>query len=237
MFCVIFRNCTTLRRIAKLFTVPYSNTITNRVSELRRILLSDAIILPGCNRLAAHRVNLCLANDIHFVKSEFTIGVWISFNRKLLTYSIEWILDGIGEVGYPVNVRVSDGLDGSGCHRIYQQATPHPEIITKSFLLFGFNITNLTSTDGETIWKNHAPNSPFSIRPISILPENEDNVKFLMDTMINGETTLIEELGLKLRNGDAKITIVRSMFDTSWAKILRVQAASFALQPSRRYMT
>ena len=32
VFGDIFRNCTPLRRIAKIFTVPYSNTITNGAS-------------------------------------------------------------------------------------------------------------------------------------------------------------------------------------------------------------
>ena len=32
VFCVVFGNCTPLRPIAKLFTVPYFNTITNRAS-------------------------------------------------------------------------------------------------------------------------------------------------------------------------------------------------------------
>ena len=71
----------------------------------------------------------------------------------------------------------------------------------------------------ERRFGNTFPNSPISIRPILSLPENEDNVYFLMDTMINEETALVEENGLKLANGLAKVTI-RSMFDSTMGKIL-----------------
>lgn len=121
------------------------------------------------------------------MKDKITIGVGISY-RKMLSFTIDRILEGISEVNYPINVRVSGGLDGSGCHRVYQQVID-PELATKNFFLFGFKILTITSNNGETIWKNQIPNSPFSIRPITLLalPENEENVKFLMNTMINEE--------------------------------------------------
>ena len=67
-----------------------------------------------------------------------------------------------------------------------------------------------------------SPNSPYSTRPVTILaqPENEVNVKFLFDSMIDAETSLIEVSGLSLENGHADLTMIRSHFDTKMAQIL-----------------
>ena len=99
---------------------------------------------------------------------------------------------------------------------------PHPDLTTKNILLFGFKVTHINSADGISIWKNIVQNSPFSFRPIAILalPENEDNVKYLMNSLINEETALIEANGLKLSKGHANVRTVRSMFDTKMAQIL-----------------
>ena len=75
----------------------------------------------------------------------------------------------------------------------------------------------------NTLWKNPGPNSPFSIRPISLLalPENSENVSFLMKTMINQETDVIEANGLDLTNGHhATVNILRSQLDGKMAHIL-----------------
>ena len=89
---------------------------------------------------------------------------------------------------------MSDGLDGSGCHRVYQQASSNPDLSTKNFLLFGFKVNSILNKEYNPLWKDPSPNSPHSTRPITILalPENELNVKFLFDLMINPETSLIE---------------------------------------------
>ena len=41
-----------------------------------------------------------------------------------------------------------------------------------------------------------------------------------MDSLINQDTSTIEESGLSLRNGHAEVKIIRSHFDTKMAKIL-----------------
>ena len=43
---------------------------------------------------------------------------------------------------------------------------------------------------------------------------------FLMDTLINDETSQIENSGLRLLKGDAKVKVTQSHFDTKMAKIL-----------------
>ena len=60
------------------------------------------------------------------------------------------------------------------------------------------------------------------MRPISILAlqENDENVRFLMDRIINSETSDIEATGLELTLGNAKVEIVRTQFDSKMAKLL-----------------
>ena len=115
---------------------------------------------------------------------------------------------------------MSDGLDGSGCHRIYQQVGPNPDLSTKNFLLFGFKVNSILNCENNCLWKDPSPNSPYYTRPVTILalPENEVNVKFLFDSLINTESSLIEESGLLLQHGCAKVTIIRSHFDTKWPR-------------------
>ena len=52
---------------------------------------------------------------------------------------------------YPINVNIVDGLDGSGCHRVYNQLQDHPDISTKTFLLFDFIIISIKDTANEII--------------------------------------------------------------------------------------
>ncbi|KAI6648319.1 hypothetical protein LOD99_12128 [Oopsacas minuta] len=172
--------------------------------ELRRTLLSEDLKLPG-----------------YIV--EFPCRVGISYTR-LLTHTVERIVSNLSPdtLVYPLKVRVSDGLDGSGCHRVYQQAISNPDLSTKTFILFGFKVNSIINANDHILWKPHHPNSPFCTRPVALLalPENEESVKFLMDSLINNETSTIEESGLCLHNGNAEVKIIRSHFDTKMAKIL-----------------
>ena len=191
--------------------------------ELRRTLLSENFTLPGYNKVAAHRSRINLINEVSFITREYTVGVGISYH-KLLTQTVDRIVSSINvdDSDYPLKVKVSDGLDGSGCHRVYQQAGPTPDLSTKNFLLFGFKVNSIFNKEGDSLWKDPSPNSPHSTRPVSILalPENEVNVKYLFDLMINPETSLIEQSGISLQNGNAEVSITRSHFDTKMAKIL-----------------
>ncbi|KAI6651416.1 hypothetical protein LOD99_5223 [Oopsacas minuta] len=191
--------------------------------DLRRLLLSD-VQLPGYNRLATHRSQICLTNDIFSVDREHRVGIAVSY-KKLLTHTVNRILTAsaneIPSASSPKRIRISDGLDGSGSHRVYQQAT-HPNISTKSFILFGFKVISISDTDNKLIWKNPLPNSPFSIRPVAILAlqENEDNIRYLIDTLINKESTEITEKGLELTNVFCEVEIQRSQLDGKMAKII-----------------
>ena len=83
--------------------------------DLRRVLLAESINLPGYNRVALHRSQICLADDIHLVERDYPIGIGISY-KKLLTHTINRIVLNISihDSEQPLKVRISDGLDGSG---------------------------------------------------------------------------------------------------------------------------
>ena len=135
--------------------------------DLRRLLLSD-VQLPGYNRLATYRSQICLTNDIFSVDREHQVGIGVSYNIATDSYSRQILTASGNEISGNLKIRISDGLDGSGCHRVYQQAT-HPDISTKSFILFGFKVISISDIENKLVWKKPLPNSPFSIRPVAIL--------------------------------------------------------------------
>ncbi|KAI6655397.1 hypothetical protein LOD99_2232 [Oopsacas minuta] len=74
---------------------------------------------------------------------------------------------------------------------------------------------SIIDSDGNTLWSNQIPNSPFCVRPIALVAqkENEKNTIFLMDLMINREVTNIEKDGLELPYGNVRVKTLRTMFD------------------------
>ncbi|KAI6650229.1 hypothetical protein LOD99_6146 [Oopsacas minuta] len=174
--------------------------------EFRRTLLSEDLKLPSYIIVAKHQSQINLLDEVRIIHREFPCGV------VLITLLIV----------YPLKVRVSDGLDGSVCHRVYQQALSNPDLSTPTFILFGFKVNAIINANDHILWKPHHLNSPFCTRPVALLalPENEESVKCLMDSLINNETSTIEESGLCLQNGNAEVKIIISHFDTKMAKIL-----------------
>ena len=88
---------------------------------------------------------------------------------------------------------------------------PHPKFLTtKNILPFGFKVIHIYSANGNILWKNSVPNLPFSFRYIVMLslPENEENVKYLMNSMINEETEIIEDNGINL----SKVMLILRLF-------------------------
>ena len=52
------------------------------------------------------------------------------------------------------------------------------------------------------------------------MKENEENVRFLMNSYINRETTEIEDKELELEHGLVKVKLIRKMFDGKMSGIL-----------------
>ncbi|KAI6658785.1 hypothetical protein LOD99_15110 [Oopsacas minuta] len=93
---------------------------------------------------------------------------------------------------------------------------------THSIILFGFKILSITDNTGFSLYVNTSPNSPFSFRAVCLiaLKENHENVKFIMDTLVNPATKLIVEQGIAVENRHINVEIIRSIFDTKMAGLL-----------------
>ncbi|KAI6651838.1 hypothetical protein LOD99_4717 [Oopsacas minuta] len=123
---------------------------------------------------------------------------------------------------YPLTVKISDGLDGSGSHCTYNQQNNNPAFSAKSFILLGFKILSIADTLGNDVFYNHSPNSPFCFRPVALIALKEDynNVHFIMDKIVNPQTDQILVNGLSLIGGHVQVNNVRSLFDTTMAGLL-----------------
>ena len=135
--------------------------------------------MPGHNKVASHRSSINLSGEVRLITREFTVGVRISY-QTILTQTVKRIISGIciDESDYPLKVKVSGGLDGSGCHCVYQQLCPNPDLSTQSFLLFGFKVLSIQSRNESSLCKVSSANSPHSTLPVAILAltENQENV-------------------------------------------------------------
>ena len=196
-----------------------------RYRELRRFLKQDNVYISSYNRVAKYRQDLCLVNEMKYFQKHFEtpIGIYIPY-QLLVTQTIHQIveIEALDTVNYPLKAKLTDGLDGSGSHTIYNQLQNHPDLSTKSFLLFAFKVLWIQDSLGNRIWVNPSPNSPFAIRPVALLAlgESRENVEYLMDSTINPETKLLGLNGVQLPGGKVNVDITRCLFDTKMAAIL-----------------
>ena len=85
--------------------------------NLRSLLLSD-VQLPGYNRIATHRSQICFFNDILPVSRDHQVGIGVYYNKPL-THTVDIILTASDiDIASNLKIRISDGLDGSGCHLV-----------------------------------------------------------------------------------------------------------------------
>ena len=90
-----------------------------------------------------------LTSDLKFISTpvdEHSIGIAISY-KVLLHHTIVRLLESINESEkfvYPLRLKLSDGLDGSGSHKIYNQQHGSPTFNTKNYILFAFKLLSLT---------------------------------------------------------------------------------------------
>ena len=198
-----------------------------KYNELRRLCKTENFVFPTYNDIFEYRSQIVLTSDLKFISTpvdEHSIGIAISY-KVLLHHTIVRLLESINESDkfvYPLRLKVSDGLDGSGSHKIYNQQHGSPTFNTKNYILFAFKLLSLKDVSGMLLWENETPNSPFGVRPISLIcqKENEENVKFILDTIINPEVTLIEKEGIILPNGQIIVEIKRTMYDGKMSAIL-----------------
>ena len=197
-----------------LFVHYFKNTHSNH-----------SLPLTSYNKLSLFRSQVNLLNELQIVTSNMNhpIGITIPYRDILATTVLQLVEfdETLQSARYPINVTITNGLDSSGCHILYNQLQDDPEISTKTFLLFCFRIICLKDATNVIIWENPVPNSPFAVHPLSIfaVSENENNVRFLMES-INFETEYLQKNGFQLPHRKCNVRIERSMFDTKMAGIL-----------------
>ena len=79
------------------------------------------------------------------------IGVGIPYS-KLVSITTERLLElnpVPQESQFPITLTIADG---SGSHRIYNQAPTNSNLSTKSFILFAFKALSLIDKTGKEIW-------------------------------------------------------------------------------------
>ena len=133
---------------------------------------------------------------------------------------------------FPLTIDVADCLNGSGSYKVYNQVQTNVDFSTKNFILFGFKIPKLTSKSGGKLWSNDTSNSPYVTRPVVLISvkENIENVKFLINELINPQTSTVEGSGLDISCGHVNVRIIRSLFDSKMsAKLCAAGGASFQL--------
>ena len=197
-----------------------------KYTDLKRLLKANSFFLPPYKLVALHRAEITLANDLQYVSNsnQITIGIYASY-RMMLKQTVVRLLSTLPQLNndqFPLALRISDGLDGSGSHQIYNQLQESIQFNSKNFLLFAFKILSIKDSSDCDIWVNTLPNSHFQLRPVALIAmkESEENVRFLMESYINPETKMIEQEGIVLPQGLMNVKIYRSMFDGKMSGIL-----------------
>ena len=111
--------------------------------ELRRFLKEDNILITSYDKIAKFRQESCFVNEMQYFHKDFgtPVGIYIPY-QFIVEQTIRQIVEDekFENAIYPLTVMLSDGLDGSGSHKIYNQVQNHPDLSTKSFLLFAFKV-------------------------------------------------------------------------------------------------
>ena len=178
-----------------LFILDLLEVGRRKYTQLRQTLLGDDIIFPSYSKVADLRNLIILRHSRSLYPDPVKpIGVYTPYSLQV-QQTLERILstaDLPTSEDFPLTFRIADGLDGSGCHTIYNQQ--HTNIRTKNFILSCFKPISIHTGSGKVVWKNISPNSPFSQRPIFLCAakECEENIRTFMEDMINPETSSIE---------------------------------------------
>ena len=158
----------------------------SKYTHLKKVLKAD-VKLPSYKLVSHYRKEITLVDEIETVRDPegYSIGTCVSYHSilKVTVQRLISTLEPIPDSHYPLKVKISDGLDGSGSHRVYNQQNSNPNLSTKSFILFGFKLSSITDKLGNDVFYNRYPNSPFCFRPVALiaLKEEYSNVKFIME--------------------------------------------------------
>ena len=191
-------------------------------TQLRQTLIPENIIFPSYSKVADLRNILISRPSIHLYPDTIQpIGLYTSYFLQV-QQTLERILSTLNlpaSEDFPLTFRIADGLDGSGCHNIYNQQ--HINTNTKNFIRFCFKPISIHTKSDTVVWQNNSPNSPFSQRTVFLCAAKEckDNIRKFMEDMINRKTAKLGT-GVSLERGLVVVDVIRSMFDGKMAAIL-----------------
>ena len=91
---------------------------------MKRVLKGD-VKLPSYKLVSQYRKEITLINELEIVRDPegLSIGTCVSYH-SILSLTIQRLLltlDLVSDSHYLLIVKISDGLDGSGSHQIYNQ--------------------------------------------------------------------------------------------------------------------
>ena len=109
-----------------------------KYADLKRICKSEGIIFPSYKDVSQYRSTITLDKELILIRnsSNNTIGIGISY-RSLLEQTVSQILETLpAEKTFelPLTCFASDGLDGSGWHKIYNQLQESPNLNSKNYI-------------------------------------------------------------------------------------------------------
>ncbi|KAI6651135.1 hypothetical protein LOD99_5486 [Oopsacas minuta] len=146
-----------------LFLLDLLEVGRRKCTQLRQTLPPDNIHFPSYSKLANLR-------DVMISRSSITlypnpakpIGIHAPycFQVQKTLERILSMVDRPTSEEFPFTFKIVDGLDGSGCHTIYNQQTTNT--FTKNFILFCFKPISIHTVTNRIVWQNKSPNSSFS---------------------------------------------------------------------------
>ena len=143
-----------------------------KFTEFRHLCKLENLHFPTYSKITEYRSNIVLSSGIFYVRNEIegVIGVSISY-RRIVEQTIRRILQTIpstNEIHFPINVKIVDGLDGSGSHKSYNQVQDIANF-TKNYILFAFRVISILDSNNAELWCKDNPNSTSEIRPIALI--------------------------------------------------------------------
>ena len=141
-----------------LFLLDLLEIGRRKYTQLRQTLLPENINFPSYSKVADLRNELVSRNLIQLypgphqpigVQTPYFIQVQKTLERIIST------LNPLDDEEYPLTFRIADGLDGSGCHVIYNQNNTNTN--TKNLILFCFKPISICSASNRVVWQNQSP--------------------------------------------------------------------------------
>ena len=105
---------------------------------LKRVYKSDGVIFAKYKDISQFRSDITLDKELIFIrnKSELTISIGISYS-SIIRQTISRILISLPSVEdskFPLTFTLSDGLDGSGTHQVYNQLQETPQFNENTYM-------------------------------------------------------------------------------------------------------